>query len=77
MYTYLYSIKIMVILTYDMYILTHNNRNFKIARRDKKAFHSDQCKEVEENNRMGKTRDLLKKMELSRENFMHNGHNKG
>ena len=49
----------------------------RIARRDKKVFLSDQCKEVEENNRMGKTRDLLKKMELSRENFMHNEHNKG
>ena len=33
----------------------------RIARRDKKAFLSDQCKETEENNRMGKTRDLLKK----------------
>ena len=33
----------------------------RIARRDKKAFHSDQCKEIEENNRMGKTRDLFKK----------------
>ena len=33
----------------------------KIARRDKKAFISDQCKEIEENNRLGKTRDLLKK----------------
>ena len=33
----------------------------KIARRDKKAFFSDHCKEIEENNRMGKTRDLLKK----------------
>ena len=33
----------------------------RIARRDKKAFLSDQCKEIEENNRMGKTRDLLKK----------------
>ena len=33
----------------------------KIARRDKKAFLSDQCKEIEENNRMGKTRDLFKK----------------
>ena len=33
----------------------------KIARRDKKAFFSDQCKEIEENNRMGKTRDLFKK----------------
>ena len=33
-----------------------------IARRDKKAFFSDQCKEIEENNRMGKTRDLFKKI---------------
>ena len=41
----------------------------RIARRDKKAFLSDQCKEVEEN-RMGKTRDLLKKLEIPREHFM-------
>ena len=34
----------------------------RIARRDKKAFLSEQCKEIEENNRMGKTRDLFKKM---------------
>ena len=34
----------------------------RIARRDKKAFLRDQCKEIEENNRMGKTRDLLKKI---------------
>ena len=34
----------------------------KIARRDKKAFLSDQCKEIEENSRMGKTRDLFKKI---------------
>ena len=41
---------------------THLNAEFqRIARRDKKAFFSDQCKEIEENNRMGKTRDLLKK----------------
>ena len=39
----------------------------RIARRDKKAFLSDQCKEMEENNRMGKTRDLFKKI---REHFM-------
>ena len=40
---------------------THLNAEFqKIARRDKKAFLSDQCKEIEENNRMGKTRDLFK-----------------
>ena len=41
---------------------THVNTEFqRIARRDKKAFLSDQCKEIEENNRMGKTRDLFKK----------------
>ena len=34
----------------------------RIARRNKKAFFSDQCKEIEENNRMGKTRDLFKKI---------------
>ena len=40
----------------------HLNAEFqRIARRDKKAFFSDQCKEIEENNRMGKTRDLFKK----------------
>ena len=42
---------------------THLNAEFqRIARRDKKAFFSDQCKEIEENNRMGKTRDLFKKL---------------
>ena len=41
----------------------HLNPEFqRIARRDKKAFLSDQCKEIEENSRMGKTRDLLKKI---------------
>ena len=41
----------------------HLNAEFqRIARRDKKAFLSDQCKEREENNRMGKTRDLIKKI---------------
>ena len=41
----------------------HVNAEFqRIARRDKKAFLSDQCKELEENNRMGKTRDLFKKI---------------
>ena len=41
----------------------HLNAEFqRISRRDKKAFLSDQCKEIEENNRMGKTRDLLKKI---------------
>ena len=42
---------------------THLNAEFqRIARRDKKAFLSDQCKEMDENNRMGKTRDLFKKI---------------
>ena len=42
---------------------THLNTEFqKIARRDKKAFLSNQCKEIEENNRMGNTRDLFKKI---------------
>ena len=42
---------------------THLNAEFqRIARRDKKAFLSGQCKEIEENNRMGKTRDLFKKI---------------
>ena len=49
----------------------HLNAEFqRIARRDKKAFLSDQCKDIEENNRMGKTRDLLKKLEIPREHFM-------
>ena len=47
---------------------THLNAEFqRIARRDKKAFLSDQCTEIEENKRMGKTRDLFKKI---REHFM-------
>ena len=42
---------------------THLNTEFqRIARRDKKTFLNDQCKEIEENNRMGKTRDLFKKI---------------
>ena len=49
---------------------THFNAEFqRIARRDKKAFFSDQCKETEENNRMGKTRDLLK-LKIPGEHFM-------
>ena len=40
-----------------------------IARRDKKAFLSDQCKEIEENNRMGKTRDLIKKIRDTKGTF--------
>ena len=42
----------------------------RIARRDKKAFLSDQCKEIKENNRMGKTRNLFKKIKDVREIFM-------
>ena len=42
----------------------HLNAEFqRIARKDKKAFFSDQCKEIEENNRMGKTKDLFKKID--------------
>ena len=49
---------------------THLNTQFqRIARRDKKAFLSDQCKEIEENNRMGKTRDLFKKMRDTKGTF--------
>ena len=48
----------------------HLNAEFQtIARRDEKAFLSDQCKEIEENNRMGKTRDLLKKMRDTKGTF--------
>ena len=48
----------------------HLNAEFqKIARRDKKAFLSDQCKETEENNRMGKTRDLFKKIRFTKGTF--------
>ena len=49
---------------------THLNAEFqRIARRDKKAFLSDQCKEIEENNRMGKTRDLFKKIRDTKGTF--------
>ena len=48
----------------------HLNVEFqRIARRDKKAFLSDQCKETEENNRMGKTRDLFKKIKHTKGTF--------
>ena len=50
---------------------THLNAEFqRIARRDKKDFLSDQCKEIEENNRMGKIRDLTRKLEISTDYFM-------
>ena len=49
---------------------THLNAEFlRIARRDKKAFLSDQCKEIEESNRMGKTRDLFKKIRDTKGTF--------
>ena len=49
---------------------THLNAEFqRIARRDKKAFLSDQCKEIEENNRMGKTRELFKKIRDTKGTF--------
>ena len=49
---------------------THVNAEFqKIARRDKKAFLSDQCKEIQENNRMGKTRVLFKKIKDTKGTF--------
>ena len=50
---------------------THLNAEFqKTERRDKKAFLSEQCKEIEENNRMGKTRDLLKKIGDTKRMFL-------
>ena len=50
---------------------THLNAEFqRKAKRDKKVSLSDQCKEIEENNRMGKTRDLFKKIRDTREHFM-------
>ena len=49
----------------------HLNAEFqRIARRDKKAFLSEHCKEIEENNRMGKTRDPSRKLEIPRKHFM-------
>ena len=50
---------------------SHLNAEFqRIARRDKKDFLSDQCKEIEENNRMGKTEIPSRKLEIQREHFM-------
>ena len=49
---------------------THLNAEFqRITRRDKKAFHSDQCKEIEENNKMGKSRDFFKKIRATSGTF--------
>ena len=50
---------------------SHLNAEFqRIARRDKKAFLSDQCKEIEENNRMGRTKISSRKLKILREHFM-------
>ena len=50
---------------------THLNAEFqRVTRRDKKAFFSDQCKEIKENNRMRKTRDVFKKIRENKEYFM-------
>ena len=60
-------------------MIYHFNAEFqRIARREKKAFPSYLCKEIEENNRMGKTRDLFKKIMRYEGNFScKDGHNKG
>ena len=56
----------------------HLNAEFqRIARRGKKVFLSDQCKEIEENNRIGKTRDLFKKIRYQGNILCKGGHNKG
>ena len=57
---------------------THLNAEFqRIARRDKKAFLSDQCKEIEENNRIGRLEISSRKLEIPREYFMHRWAHKG
>ena len=57
---------------------THLNAEFqRIARRDKKAFFSNQCKEIEENNRTKRLEISSRKLETPREHFMQNGLNKG
>ena len=57
---------------------THLNAEFQIVRRDKKAFLSNQCKEIQENSRMGRTRDLFKKIRETKGTFhAKEGHNKG
>ena len=56
----------------------HLNAEFqRLARRDKKAFLSDPCKEIEENSRMGKTRDLFKKIRYQRNILCKDGLDKG
>ena len=56
----------------------HLNAEFqRIARTDKRGFFSDHCKEIEENNRMGKTRDLFRKIRDTKGTSCKDGHNKG
>ena len=56
---------------------THQNAEFqRIARRDKKAFLSDQCKEIEETTEWERLEISSRKLKIPREHFMHNGHNK-
>ena len=52
------------------YLPILNAEFLRIARRDKKGFFSDQCKEIEENKKMGKTKDLFKKIRDTKELFM-------
>ena len=54
----------------DFHSNSKERQSQRIASRDKKVFLSDQCKEIEENNRMGTTRDLSRKSEIAREHFM-------
>ena len=57
---------------------THFNAEFqRIARRDKKVFLSDQCKEMEGNNRMERVEISSRKLEIPRKHFLQRGHNKG
>ena len=66
------------IISLECRVPTHLNAEFqRIARRDKKAFLSNQCKEIEENHRMGKTRDLFKKIRYQGNNSCKDGLNKG
>ena len=63
--------EIWVLLQWSKERYTHLNTEFqKIARRDKKAFLSNQCKEIEENNGMGKIEISSRKLEIPREHFM-------
>ena len=66
------------VLQADSLLLSHWGRSQRTARRDKKAFLSEQCKEIEENNRIGKTRGLFNKIEATKGTFhSKDRHNKG